>query len=49
MMLAQMILTKRKNYYDDIISSKPSQSKFRNGWYNRLKALAAAAGVESPV
>ena len=47
--LAQAILVKRKNYYDDIIAAKPSQTKFRTGWYNRLKALAKAAGVQSPV
>ncbi|MDR1515665.1 MAG: N-acetylmuramidase [Synergistaceae bacterium] len=47
--LAQIVLVKRKNYYDDIISSNPSQATFKNGWYNRLKALAAEAGVKSPV
>jgi lysozyme family protein len=46
---ARFILIERKNYYDGIISSKPSQAKFRNGWYNRLRALASAAGVISPV
>jgi lysozyme family protein len=46
---AQMTLVKRKNYYDDIISANPSQAAFKNGWYNRLKALAAEAGVQSPV
>jgi lysozyme family protein len=46
---AKFILVKRKNYYDDIISSNPSQEKFRTGWYNRLRALAAEAGVQSPV
>ena len=48
MVLAQMILTKRKNYYDNIISSKPSQEKYRNGWYNRLKALATTTGIANP-
>jgi lysozyme family protein len=47
--LARFILVKRKNYYDDIISSNPSQEKFRTGWYNRLRALAAETGVQSPV
>jgi lysozyme family protein len=46
--LAQAILVKRKNYYDGIISKSPSQAVFKNGWYNRLKALAAEAGVKSP-
>jgi lysozyme family protein len=47
--LAKFVLVKRKNYYDDIISSNPSQEKFRTGWYNRLRALAAEAGVQSPI
>jgi lysozyme family protein len=47
--LPSLILAKRKNYYDDIIRSNPTQRKFRTGWYNRLKALAAEAGVQSPV
>ncbi|MDR1943393.1 MAG: hypothetical protein LBQ19_01075 [Synergistaceae bacterium] len=47
--IAATLLVKRKNFYDDIISSNPSQAKFKNGWYNRLKALAAEAGVQSPV
>ena len=45
---ARFILLKRKNYYDGIISSQPSQAKFRDGWHNRLRALAAEAGVQSP-
>ena len=48
-LLAQAILVKRKNFFDDIIAAKPSQVKFRTGWYNRLKGLAKAAGVQSPV
>ncbi|GHV50481.1 hypothetical protein FACS1894216_02760 [Synergistales bacterium] len=44
-----MFLVKRKNRCDGIIARKPSQEKFRKGWYNRLKALAEAAGVKSPV
>jgi lysozyme family protein len=46
---AQELLTFRKQYYDDIISRNPDQAKNKNGWYNRLKKLAAAAGVESPI
>jgi lysozyme family protein len=46
---ARFILVKRKNYYDGIIASNPSQAKFRNGWYNRLDALAREAGVLSPI
>ena len=44
--LAKMILIKRKAYYDDIIASKPSQAKFRRGWYNRLNNLAKDSGLE---
>jgi hypothetical protein len=47
--LAKIILVKRKNRYDEIISGNPSQETFRKGWYNRLRALATEAGVESPV
>jgi hypothetical protein len=44
-----MFLAKRKNRYDDIITKKPSQEKYRKGWYNRLRLLAAAAGIKSPI
>jgi lysozyme family protein len=47
--LAELVLSKRKDYYGAIITAKPSQEKFRKGWYNRIKALAAEAGVGSPV
>jgi lysozyme family protein len=47
--LAEFILAERKDYYDGIIAGNPSQAKFRNGWYNRLRALAAEAGIKSPV
>jgi lysozyme family protein len=45
----RLLLDERKKYYDGIIADKPSQMKFRKGWYNRLKALAAVAGAQSPV
>jgi lysozyme family protein len=45
----QELLVYRKCYYDDIIVRDSTQEKNRNGWYNRLKALAATAGVKSPV
>lgn len=46
---ARMLLVKRKNFYDDLIRSKPVREKYRNGWYNRLRALAKTIGVPSPV
>jgi lysozyme family protein len=45
----QELLVYRKRYYDDIIARDSSQEKNKNGWYNRLKALASATGVKSPV
>ena len=47
--LAEQICYYRRDYYDRIIVASPSQEVFRRGWYNRLSALAAAAGVKSPV
>jgi lysozyme family protein len=46
---SRLFLVKRKDYYDAIISRDKSQEVFRSGWYNRLKKLALAAGVKSPV
>jgi lysozyme family protein len=46
---ARTLLLKRKDRYDDIIVSRPASEKYRQGWYNRLKALAAEAGTASPV
>lgn len=48
-LLAERVCYYRKDYYDRIIRSKPSQEVFRKGWFNRLKALAETAGVKSPV
>ncbi len=42
----KMILIKRKSYYDDIIANKPSQAKFRRGWYNRINNLAKDCGID---
>jgi hypothetical protein len=47
--LARFVLVKRKNRFDEIIAADKSQGKFKDGWYSRLKALAAEAGVPSPV
>jgi hypothetical protein len=47
--LASTFLRYRKDYYDGIIKGTPSQEAFRAGWYNRLKMLAKACNVVSPV
>ena len=44
--LAKSILVKRKEYYDQIIANKPSQAKFRRGWYNRINNLAKDCGID---
>jgi hypothetical protein len=46
---SRLFIVKRKDYYDGLIASKPAMSTFKNGWYNRLRALAVEAGVPSPV
>jgi lysozyme family protein len=45
----ERFLEERKAYFDSIIAGNASQEKYRKGWNNRLKALAATAGVKSPV
>jgi hypothetical protein len=45
----ESLLKWRKDYFDRIIASKPIQKKFKDGWYNRIRKLAAASGVKSPV
>lgn len=35
------LLSERKKHYDTLIASNPDQSVFKNGWYSRLKQLAA--------
>ena len=47
--LAQEIANERKTYYDNIVVKTPSQKANLNGWYNRLRSMAEAAGVKSPV
>ncbi|MDR1731844.1 MAG: hypothetical protein LBR61_07075 [Synergistaceae bacterium] len=47
--MSETLLSVRKQYYDDIIRTNPTQEKFRAGWYNRLKTLAEKVGVASPV
>lgn len=49
LLFADIVLQNRKLYYDSIIESKPSQIKFKKGWYNRLKNLAKDTGTKSPV
>jgi hypothetical protein len=46
---SQELLVYRKKAYDEIITANPDQAKNKNGWYNRVKALARTAGVKSPV
>ncbi len=38
----------RKEYYDRIIARSPSQSVFRNGWYNRLRKICSDCGFAVP-
>lgn len=47
--LAQAIVNQRKAYYDKIIAKDPGQEVHRKGWSNRLRSMAEAAGVTSPV
>jgi lysozyme family protein len=47
--LAQAIVNQRKAYYDNIVAKDPGQQANLKGWYNRLKAMAVASGVKSPV
>lgn len=48
-LLCEIILQKRKEFYDSIIRNNPSQIRFKNGWYNRLRNLAKDNGLTSPV
>lgn len=45
----EVFLRFRKNKFDNIIKNRPSDEENRNGWYNRLRKLAAECGVKSPV
>ena len=38
----------RAAYYGRIVRNRPSQEKFRRGWFNRLRRLAREAGVRPP-
>jgi lysozyme family protein len=38
----------REAYYRNIVAKNPSEQVFLNGWLNRLNALRAAAGVQTP-
>jgi hypothetical protein len=46
---ASTFLRYRKDYYDRVIKGDSSQEAFRKGWYNRLRMLAKACNVTSPV
>ncbi len=43
--LSKMLLTKRLNFYNDIVKNNPSQKVFLKGWRNRTYSLASSAGV----
>jgi lysozyme family protein len=47
--LSEYLLEERKVYFDGIIARDSSQGVFKEGWYNRLKNLAAAVGITSPI
>lgn len=48
--LAQEIADERKVYYDKIAAKDQTQKEGNlKGWYNRLRGMAEAAGVKSPV
>ena len=47
--LAQEIADERKVYFDKIAAKTPTQKLNLKGWYNRLRGMAEAAGVRSPV
>jgi hypothetical protein len=46
---AAELLKQRKKYYDGIVTEDESQKANLNGWYNRLRNLAAVCGVTRPV
>lgn len=43
--LAKMLLIKRLNFYDNIVTARPTQAKFLKGWTRRTQELATAANV----
>ena len=43
------LLGQQKQFYDEIVARDETQKKNLNGWYNRIKRLAEAAGIASPV
>lgn len=45
LVLSKMLLTKRLNFYDAIITARPNQKRFRDGWRNRTFALAKECGI----
>lgn len=47
--LARLMLLHRKEFFDAIIQRDPRQEGFRKGWYNRIKNIAKASGIVSPV
>lgn len=38
--LVSDLLEERENFYNKLIAQNPSQSVFRNGWFNRLKMVS---------
>ena len=46
LVLSKMLLTKRLNFYDAIITARPNQKRFRDGWRNRTFALAKEARIK---
>lgn len=46
--LSKMLLTKRLNFYDAIVMSKPSKRKYLGGWSNRTNDLARKCGIKLP-
>ena len=43
------LLGERDQLYDDLVARDPAQRRFRDGWRNRLDALADALQVARPV
>jgi lysozyme family protein len=48
-LFARELIKGRVEKCNRIIKARPASEAFRKGWYNRVRALAAEAGVPSPV
>ena len=44
-LVAQGVMSQRSAYYDAILANDASQERFRNGWNNRMQALAQATSL----